>query len=152
MAHARRYQKYLAVDSNVLVAYLDREHPQHRKVTSLASHSVALNPTVVHETYHTLVFKIKWAPLDASDVLTDVLNDTKILFLNQTKDTTKIGLRLGERYALGGRDALLLASFLKSFRSRVRNIRQRTHSAAESGTRPPRASHTFRVNRWPCSL
>ncbi|MGP8070599.1 MAG: type II toxin-antitoxin system VapC family toxin [Candidatus Bathyarchaeia archaeon] len=112
MAHARRYQKYLAVDSNVLVAYLDREHPQHRKVTSLASHSVALNPTVVHETYHTLVFKIKWAPLDASDVLTDVLNDTKILFLNQTKDTTKIGLRLGERYALGGRDALLLASFL----------------------------------------
>ena len=32
--------------------------------------------------------------------------------MNQTKDTTKIGLRFAERYVLGGRDALILASFL----------------------------------------
>jgi len=112
MAYARRDQRHLAVDSNVLVAYLDREHPQHSKVTSLASRRAALNPTVVHETYHTLVFKMKWASDDASEVLTELLDDTNILFLNQTKDTTRIGLRFAERYALGGRDALILASFL----------------------------------------
>ena len=55
---------------------------------------------------------MKWASVDASDVLTDMLNDTKILFLNQTKDTTRIALGLAERYALGGRDALILAGFL----------------------------------------
>ena len=91
---------------------MDREHPQHSKVTSLASRRAALNPTVVHETYHTLVFKMKWASDDASEVLTELLDDTNILFLNQTKDTTRIGLRFAERYALGGRDALILASFL----------------------------------------
>jgi len=112
MAYARRDQKHLAIDSNVLVAYLDKEHPQHSKVTALASRRVALNPTVVHETYHTLVFKMKWMADDATDVLTEMLDGTNILFLNQTKDTTKIGLRFAERYALGGRDALILASFL----------------------------------------
>jgi len=112
MAYARRDQKHLAIDSNVLVAYLDKEHPQHSKVTSLSSRRVALNPTVVHETYHTLVFKMKWAPDDASSVMMEMLDDTSILFLNQTKDTTRIGLRLAEQYALGGRDALILANFL----------------------------------------
>jgi len=112
MAYARRDKKHLAIDSNVLVAYLDREHPQHNKVASLSSRRVASNPTVVHETYHTLVFKMKWASDDASEALMELLEDTSILFVNQTKDTTKIGLRFAERYALGGRDALILASFL----------------------------------------
>ena len=112
MAYARRDQKHLAIDSNVLIAYLDKEHPQHSKVTVLSSRRVALNPTIVHETFHTLVFKMKWAPDDASGVLIEMLDDTNILFLNQTKDTTRIGLRFAERYALGGRDALILASFL----------------------------------------
>jgi predicted nucleic acid-binding protein len=112
MAYARRDQKHLAIDSNVLVAYLDKEHPQHSKATSLSSRRVALNPTVVHETYHTLVFKMKWAPDDALGVIVEMLDDTSILFLNQTKDTTRIGLRFAEQYALGGRDALILAGFL----------------------------------------
>ena len=112
MAYARRDQKHLAIDSNVLVAYLDKEHPQHSRVTALSSRRVALNPTVVHEAYHSLVFKMKWSPDDVSGVLLEMLDDTKILFLNQTKDTTRIGLRFAEQYSLGGRDALILASFL----------------------------------------
>jgi len=112
MAYRRRDQKHLAIDSNVLVAYVDGEHPQHNKVSSLASRRVALNPTVVHETYHTLVFKMKWASADAAEALTEMLDDTHVLFLNQTKDTTRIGLKLAERYALGGRDALILATFV----------------------------------------
>ena len=112
MAYRGRDQKYLAVDSNVLVAYVDGEHPQHNKVRSLASRRVALNPTVVHETYHTLVFKMKWASAEAAEALTEMLDDTGVLFLNQTKDTTRIGLKFAERYVLGGRDALILASFV----------------------------------------
>ena len=134
MAYARRDQKHLAIDSNVLVAYLDKEHPQHSKVTSLAYRRVALNPTVVHETYHTLVFKMKWASDDASEVLMEILDDTDILFLNQTKDTTRTGLRFAERYALGGRDALILASFLnpsvaefKTFDKELTRLRRVEH-------------------------
>jgi len=114
VANTRRDQKHLAIDSNVLAAYLDREHPQHSKVSPLASRRVALNPTVVHETYHTLVFKMKWTPNDAADALREVLDDSNILFLNQTKDTTKTGLKFAERYGLGGRDALILANFANS--------------------------------------
>lgn len=111
MAHARRDQKHLALDSNVLVAYLDQEHPQHHKVVYLARRRVALNPTVAHEAYHTLVFKMKWERSAASKTLQEML-DADVLFLNQTKDTTRIGLRFAERYAIGGRDALILASLL----------------------------------------
>jgi len=112
MARRERNQKHLAIDSNVLVAYLDGEHPQHHKVSSLASRRVALNPTVVHETYHTLVFKMKWATSDAAEALNEMLDDSHILFINQTKDTTRMGLKFAERYSLGGRDALILANFV----------------------------------------
>jgi predicted nucleic acid-binding protein len=112
MAHAGRDQKHLAVDSNVLVAYLDKDHPQHRKVRSLAQRRVALNPTVLQETYHTLVFKMKWDRDEASKTLLEILDDAEILFLNQTKETTRTGLRFAEHYAIGGRDALILGSFL----------------------------------------
>ena len=71
-----------------------------------------MNPTVVHETYHTLVFKMKWASDDAVEVLTELLDDSHVLFLNQTKETTKTGLKFAERYGLGGRDALILANFV----------------------------------------
>jgi len=112
VANASRDQKHLALDSNVLAAYLDLEHPQHNKVSSLASRRIVLNPTVVHETYHTLVFKMKWPSKDAAEVLREMLDDSDILFLNQTKDTTKTGLKFAERYELGGRDALILANFV----------------------------------------
>ena len=112
MDYAGRDQRYLAIDSNVLVAYLDRDHPQHERVKSLASKRVALNPTVIHEAYHALVFKLKWSPQQARLVLREVLDDRSNLFLNQTLDTTRTGLALAEQYGLGGRDALILASFL----------------------------------------
>jgi predicted nucleic acid-binding protein len=112
VAYRGRNQKHLALDSNVLVAYLDGEHPEHNKVRSLASRRVALNPTVVHETYHTLVFKMKWAAAEAAEALTEMLNDAHVLFINQTRETTRIGLKFAERYSLGGRDALILASFV----------------------------------------
>ncbi|WP_455363514.1 type II toxin-antitoxin system VapC family toxin [[Eubacterium] cellulosolvens] len=144
MAHARRGQKYLALDSNVLIAYLDREHPQHDRVRLLAFKRVALNPTVVHETYHALVFKLKWTPEETGQVLREVLDDADILFLNQTRETTRIGLGLAERYALGGRDALILASFLDpsvsemvSFDKPIIALGKVAHGRRELKIRPP---------------
>jgi predicted nucleic acid-binding protein len=55
---------------------------------------------------------LKWASDDAAEVLAEMLDDNHVLFLNQTKDTTRTGLKFAERYALGGRDALILASFV----------------------------------------
>jgi predicted nucleic acid-binding protein len=111
MAHARRDQKHLGIDTNVLVAYLDADHPQHHKAARLASRRIALNPTVMHETCHTLVFKLKWTPEDAANTLIEMLDDKEVLFLNQTKEMTRTGLQLARKHSLGGRDALILASF-----------------------------------------
>jgi predicted nucleic acid-binding protein len=55
---------------------------------------------------------MKWASDDAAEVLMEMFDDSHVLFLNQTKDTTKTGLKFAERYGLGGRDALILANFV----------------------------------------
>jgi len=49
---------------------------------------------------------------DAAEALTEMLDDAGVLFLNQTEDTTRICLKFAERYVPGGRDALILASFV----------------------------------------
>jgi predicted nucleic acid-binding protein len=112
MAHSRRDQEHLGIDTNVLVAYLDKDHPSHAETSGLADESVALNPTIVHEAYHTLVFKMKWAPQDASEALTEASMDANNLFINQTLKTTKMGLRIATEHNLGGRDALILANLV----------------------------------------
>jgi predicted nucleic acid-binding protein len=112
MAHSRRDQEHLGIDTNVLVAYLDKDHPSHGETEGLADEPVALNPTIVHEAYHTLVFKMKWTPQDASDALMEACMDSRNRFINQTLKTTKMGLRLATEHNLGGRDALILANFL----------------------------------------
>jgi predicted nucleic acid-binding protein len=81
-------------------------------VKRLASRRVALNPTVIHETYHALVFKLKWSPEEARVSLREALDDRDNLFLNQTLETTKTGLALAERYLLGGRDSMILANYM----------------------------------------
>jgi len=114
MAHSRRDQEHLGIDTNVLVAYLDKDHPSHSETSGLGDESVALNPTIVHEAYHTLVFKMKWAPEDASGALTEASMDANNLFINQTLKTTKMGLRIAAEHNLGGRDALILANFVSA--------------------------------------
>lgn len=114
MAHPGRNQEHLGIDTNVLVAYLDGGHPAHRRTERLSSEAVALNPTIIHEAYHTLVFKMKWSPEQASRVLVEASTDERNLFVNQTLTTTKMGLRLAVRYGVGGRDALILANTLSA--------------------------------------
>lgn len=112
MANPRRNQEYLGVDSNVLLAYLIPEHPEHDAVRSLAEKNHAVNATVIHETYHTAVFKLKRRPEHTVKAL---LSYTRLtLCLPLTAKTVELGLRLALRHKLGGRDALILASYLSS--------------------------------------
>ncbi len=56
------------LDANIIWYALDEEYPEHKKVSNLlfnlsAENKTALNPTTIHETYHTLVF---WAEMDST--------------------------------------------------------------------------------------
>ena len=113
MGNTERDKEYLGVDTNVLVAFLDKEHPDNSKTKLLAKHRYnAVNPTIIHEAYHTLVYKQKWRREDAKNTLSDYIDLDTILFLDQTKQITKLGLVLGAKYGLGGRGSLILAIFL----------------------------------------
>lgn len=96
-----------------MVAYLDAGHPSHKETEFLAQRGVALNPTVIHEAYHTLVFKMKWAAEEASRTLVAACTDEDNLFINQTLRRVRAGLKIGaEHHELGGRDALILGNLL----------------------------------------
>lgn len=112
MANPRRDQKHLGIDSSVLVAYLVPEHPEHDVTKSLANKNHAVNPTVIHETYHTCIFKLKRVPEQTVRVLLSYMKLT--LCLSITEKTTELGLKLALEHHLGGRDALILASYLSS--------------------------------------
>ncbi len=113
MGDNRRDKKYLGVDTNVLVAFLDKQHPDHPEAKRLESiPNTATNPTVIHEAYHTLVYAQKWDKKEAVDTLNLYINLNTTLFLNQTREITKLGLSIGLEYPLGGRDSLILANFL----------------------------------------
>ena len=73
MAKAGRNQGYLGIDSNVLLAYLVPEHPDHESTGVLAEEKYAVNPTVLHETYHASVFKLRRRPSDTVRALLDYM-------------------------------------------------------------------------------
>ena len=112
MANSRRNQGYLGIDSNVLIAYLVPEHPDHEATQALVKRNHAVNPTVIHETYHASVFKLKRNPADTVKTLLEYLD--LVLSLPIDTMTVRRGLRLAAKHSLGGRDALILASYLLS--------------------------------------
>ncbi|MDD2666691.1 MAG: type II toxin-antitoxin system VapC family toxin [Methanocellales archaeon] len=114
MGDARGDKGHLGIDTNVLVSFLDAGHPDHKDAERLADANAATNPTLIHEAYHTLVYAQKWGRDQAMDVLTDYVDMDTTLFLNQTKGITRTGLSIGREYGLGGRDSLILASFLSN--------------------------------------
>lgn len=114
MAYSQANKGYLGIDTNVLIAYLDRYHPNHRQTEKLRRKAIAISPTIIHEAYHSLVFKMKWDPNQAGVTLEELMTDRNNLFLNQTLQTTRVGLHLAVRYGLGGRDSLILANLMVS--------------------------------------
>jgi predicted nucleic acid-binding protein len=106
----------VALDTNILCYCLEPAYPEHSSLKSLLldlspDNTIALNPTVIHETYHVLVFHLHWVPEEAALRLS-MLKHQYVEFFNKTRAITQITLNLAVKHALGGRDALIIASFL----------------------------------------
>lgn len=114
MAKPRRDKEHLGIDSNILVAYIAAAHPDHDKVLPILNKGHAVNPTVMHETYHTCVFKLKAEPGHTTNLLLDYMR--RALFLDTTYGTVALGLKIARDHGIGGRDSLILASYLLSGR------------------------------------
>jgi len=82
----------IGLDTNILCYALDPAYPEHQKVKDLLVHLspenlIALNPTVLHEAYHTLVFYLEWTPEETARKLTALLKHPYIEFYKQTPKT-----------------------------------------------------------------
>jgi predicted nucleic acid-binding protein len=107
----------IGLDTNVLCYILDRAFSEHNAVAGLVSslsqeRTIAVNPTVIHECYHTLVNSQHWIREDARKRLVALLRHPYVEFYNQTKSISVLALNLAGKYPLGGRDSLILANFL----------------------------------------
>jgi len=107
----------IGLDANIICYALDEEYPENKKACKLilnlsTENKIALNPTTLHETYHTLVFGQKWIPQDAVKTLKMLLKHPYTEFFNHTMKNSIIALNLSVQRGLGGRDALMIANFL----------------------------------------
>ena len=107
----------MGLDTNILCYSLDPAYSEHEALESLllglsSENRVAINPTILHETYHTLVFGQKWVPSEAKRRLRMLLQHPYIEFFNQTMKTCVVGLSLAVEHNLAGRDALIIANFI----------------------------------------
>jgi predicted nucleic acid-binding protein len=107
----------IGLDTNILCYSLNNIYPEHEKVKDLLitlspENLVALNPTVLNEAYHTLVYYSEWVPEEAARRLTALLRHPFIEFYNQTQKTSLIALNLAIKNKLGGRDALITANYI----------------------------------------
>lgn len=105
------------LDTNILCYALAKSYPENQQVKDLlttlnSENMVAINPTVLHEAYHTLVYYLEWAPEEAARRLSWMLRHPYIKFYNQTQKTSLIALNLAAKHGLGGRDALIVANYL----------------------------------------
>ena len=102
------------VDSSILVYALDpvtKEHAAARDAI-LSLQEWAINPTVVHEVYHTLVFKRGLKPNDAKSKLKAVARDRRTRFFNITKKISLYSLDLASEFNMGGRDSLIVGCYM----------------------------------------
>ena len=102
------------MDSSVLVYALDPATKEHGAAMEalLSLKDWAVNPTVVHEVYHTLVFKRGMKPDDAKSKLKAVMKDKRTLFFNITKTISLYSLDLASKFKMGGRDSLIVGCYM----------------------------------------
>lgn len=89
------------------------EHPSCRDYV-LTLDSRILCPVVLAETYHTLVFNRGFTGEDARTKLREVAADRRTLLANHTQRTSFGGMNLAVKYQLGGRDSLIISTYLLS--------------------------------------
>ena len=103
------------LDSSIIVYALDPTTEEHEKSRDsvLSMRGWAINPTVVHEAYHTLVFKRGFSSTDARSKLDALVRDKRTTFLNLTKTISLYSMELASEFGLGGRDSLILGCYLR---------------------------------------
>jgi predicted nucleic acid-binding protein len=109
----------VGLDANILCYALDDAYPEHEALKNLLlnltpQNKIALNPTTIHESYHTLVRSQKWLPEEAADALKILIHMPNTEFYSQTRKISTIALNLSVQYKLGGRDSLIVANFLEN--------------------------------------
>jgi len=107
----------VGLDTNILCYSLDFAYTENEKLENLLinlspENLVALNPTVLHEAYHTLVHYLEWTPEEAARRLSALLKHPFVAFLNQTRKTSQTALNLAVKHNIDGRDALMVANLL----------------------------------------
>lgn len=107
----------IALDTNILCYAFEPAYPEHAALRKLLidlspANTIALNPTVIQETYHVLVFYSEWTPDEAARRLTMLLKHPHVEFYNQTRAVTQAALNLAAKHGIGGRDALIIANYL----------------------------------------
>ena len=107
----------IGLDTNVLCYALDPAYSEHEELKGLLfslspENRLAINPTTLQETYHTLVCSQKWVPNEAQKRLKMLLKHPYIEFYSQTKKTCAIALNIAAQHNLCGRDALITASYV----------------------------------------
>ena len=105
------------LDSNILCYALDPAYPENVRckrflLEAKAESKIALNPTIIHETYHTLVFSQKWVPSEARRRLLTTLQHPYVEFYNQSRRISIAALDIAASHDIGGRDSLVLANFM----------------------------------------
>lgn len=68
---------------------------------------------MVHETYHTLAFQRGISPADSRRKIVTLIRDRRTSFLNITKTASLVALDLAVMMNLGGRDSLILGTYLQ---------------------------------------
>jgi len=105
------------LDTNILCYALDPAFPENQRCKKIvlglsAESKIGLNPTVLHEAYHVLVFDQEWDPIDARLRLVSLLNHPYVEFYGQSRRISNLALDLAVRHKLGGRDSLILANLM----------------------------------------
>ncbi len=105
------------LDTNILCYALDPAFPENQRYKKIildlsAEMKIGLNPTILHESYHVLVYDQEWDPTEARRRLVALLNHPHVEFYNQSRRISILALDLAVRHNLGGRDSLILANLM----------------------------------------
>ena len=110
-------QNVSGLDTNILCYALDPAFSEHERASLILKRlspksRIAINATVIHETYHTLVYKQKWVRREAGKRMISFMSMKNVIFFNQTKSIARNGIYLADKYEIGGRDSLILANYM----------------------------------------
>ena len=114
MAHAFRNERHLALDTSVLVQFLVSEAPEHGRLDFMGSFSQVTCPAVIHEAYHTCVFKLNLNPRQTAGLLREYMEDS--LVCPADTGTGMAALDIAVDHHIGGRDALIVSCYASAKR------------------------------------